>query len=374
MSKQSQKIKEMKPFTYSIKSNSQLALREKNEKFLKGKHPEKEFESIGEESTVQHIQESLIKRDKSAKILRDQGRREGSISKDELNKLESDLLHLRKQYLLMVDEKLKVEKENIACKTKIKILECKSEKDDEKIKTLEKRGKKFLVLEKKYEETSEKLKEISEKFKEIVEKVENDKSEKLNALNAYEDKINKLTKENLILKQELLYKDSFCEKLQTSLDELKLSYKGKYENKAVKTLSGIILSKDLNSQKFSKKAQDLSISELIESNRVLAEQNNDLNNFISLIKTLIDSQGKMSSLALTQGLSPDNEKTLKKLENLFKEIQDLHQTIETLEAKQDFFQSNTDILSFIQCQAAVIEDYLNEDLEISQINSSLFSI
>lgn len=366
----------MKPYTYSIKSNSQLALREKSEKFLNerlGKHAEKEFESIGEESSVQVIHESIIKRDKSAKTLRVQGRRESSISKEELNKLESDLYQLRKQYLIMVDEKLKVEKENIACKTKMKAFEYKSEKDDEKIKSLEKKAKKFEVLERKYGETCDKLKDISEKFKEIVEKVEADKCEKLNAVSMYEDKINRLTKENLILKQEILYKDSFCEKLQSNLEELKLSYKEKYENKAVKTLSGIILSKDPTSQRISKKSQDSSISELIDSNQKLTEQINDLQNFITLLNTLIfhNPISTWPTLIQESNSTPSHKKTL---ENLHKTIFDLHKTIESLEAKQDFFQSNQDLLSFIQCQASVLEDYLNDDLEISQINSSLFSI
>lgn len=337
---------------YSIRSHSSLGLKittKKPQKLL-----EKEFDSIGEESSAQYTQSSSIKRENSAVILRT--KRESSISKEEVSKLDSDLISLRKQYIIMIDEKLKVEKEIIVLKTKLRELEEKSSKDSEKIGVLEQKVKNSKGFKKKYLEVSDKFREVSEKLKEVVIKVEKDKSELNKEFEVYEERVNRLTKENVGLKEEVFYKEEFCEKLKRELEEIKKGGKEKCVNKAVKTLSELILSKDQNSRK-TLQTLESQLSLVSDCHNALICENKSLKS--QLLSTI------RQPLTISEQLPAS-------LYN--KTLESLQQKIEALEVKLDFFQHSQDFLRIIQCQASVIEDYLNEDLELSQINSSLFSI
>ena len=333
---------------YSVRSHSSLGLQ--LSKKMPQRIPEKEFDSIGEESSAQYTQSSSIKRENSAVILRT--KRESSISKEEVFKLDSDLTSLRKQYLIMVTEKVKVEKELIVCKTKLRGLQEQSLKDSEKLGVLEQKVKNNKGLKKKYLGVSDRFKEVSEKLKEVVAKVEKERSEWGKEFKVHEDRVNRLMKENVGLKQEVFYKEEFCEKLQRELEEIKEGGKEKCVNRAVKTLSELILSKDQNSRK-TLQSLESELNLLNDSHKALASENKSLKSQIQLLSTVQHPTPP----------SPNN-----------KTLESLSQKIETLEAKLDFHKHSQDFLNLIQCQASVIEDLLNQPLKTSPLTSPLLSI
>ena len=74
--------------------------------------------------------------------------------------------------------------------------------------------------------------------------------------------------------------------------------------------------------------------------------------------------------SLPHNSAAGNDAEIKELQRV---IASLESKIEQLEIKLSLTQDTKDFLNYMQCQSAIIEDYLNEDSEISQINSSIFS-
>ena len=343
--------------------------------------PEKEYESIGEESSIQSIQPSSLKRDKSAECF-SQFRRISSVSRDEMNQLELDLKNLRKDYLAMLEGKMKIEKEVLTYKAKIKFLEEKVALDSDKIDSLENLVKKTEILEKKYAEISEKLKDSNRELRIVNDGYEGFKVESSQAKQVLEERLNRLNREVVSMKQDLLYKDEYIEKLQLEYDRLQKICKSEYENKAVKTLSSIILSKDKASEsaiKLKTLEKDLEASKA--ECRALREKTKELNDFIIFLSGIQkDSSTKKTEefeLCSSLNLSKSSSESCTKVplsDSKDQMISILKQKVETLKMKLDITKDSKHFLSFLQCQASVIEDYLNEDDEVSQINSSLFSI
>lgn len=343
--------------------------------------PEKEYESIGEESSIQSIQPTNLKRDKSAECF-SQFRRISSVSRDEMNQLELDLKNLRKDYLAMLEGKMKIEKEVLTYKAKIKFLEEKIALDSDKIDSLENLVKKTEILEKKYADLSEKLKDSNRELKFVNEGYENFKAESSQVKQVLEERINRLNREIVCMKQDLLYKDEYIEKLQLEYDKLQKICKSEYENKAVKTLSSIILSKDKAGESAIRlKTLEKDLEGMKVECQGLRDKNKELNDFINFLSGI----QKDSSVKKTEefeacsslNLSKSSSESCQKITadgNKDQIIFVLKQKIETLKLKLDLTKDSKCFLSFLQCQASVIEDYLNEDDEVSQINSSLFSI
>ena len=82
---------------------------------------EKENENIAEEATIQYIQSPIVKRDASAvcvKSLKFPQNSLANLQKEKIRSLELDLESTRQRFLVMLEEKLNIEKELILCKNK----------------------------------------------------------------------------------------------------------------------------------------------------------------------------------------------------------------------------------------------------------------
>ena len=212
--------------------------------FRKAKIVEKEYESIAEEASVQSIQSPVVKRDQSVDSAKIQKSKISKNYKERIFCLENDLLNVRNEYLRILEEKLKLEKDLVFAHCKIKTLEKNNNLNAEKIAELQRKIDNFLEKEVKHQETTAKVEELTRILAEISEKSEKDHKESLKYQIMCEEKIEQLKRNSVVYKTELSYKDDYCETLKQQIEALKSLSKDHYENKAVKNLSYIILSKD----------------------------------------------------------------------------------------------------------------------------------
>lgn len=358
---------------------------------------EKEFESIAEEPSIQKIQSPVVKRDKSVDIKINEYDINNNY-KNRISQLEFDLANIRKEYLRITDQKIKIEKELAAIKKKNKYLEEQLKEDYTKINSYETIIKKYKKLEKQFSDSNQIISDLNKKLKETHEKVNLENQEKIKIQEMLEDIIESIKKENLIYKTELVYKDEYCESLKQDIEALKSLSKDHYQNKAVKNLSYIILSKDsgksfdpfIKLKELEKDYDSLSaehniylakyqkLIEWIKSLiRMIKVHNYDgAQSYINKIEIFSDFNALCNSKPSTDSSTPVCEGNESEIKELNHTISTLKETIESLEIKLELYTQSSgqkDFLSYMVCQAAIIEDYLNEDIEISQINSSMFS-
>jgi hypothetical protein len=233
-------------------------------------------------------------------------------------------------------------------------------------------------------EISEKLKDSTSQVKKLLENNESLRVDAERMAEEYEEKLVLLSQESAVLKQEQQYKDQYIEKLLEEIESLKKDFKEKSDNQAVKTLSSIILSKDKPSEN-SLKIRNLQkeLESLKENHDLAQRKNKELREFIDFLTGFIKSEDYSKVGVLVNecdfgsslNISKSSWNSGKKMENEQEKLNfELQGKIETLEMKLDVVKNSKDFIAFLQCQASVIEDYLNEDAEVSQINSSLFSI
>lgn len=350
----------------------------------KSKVLEKEFDTIGEEATVQSIQSPVLKRDKSADHARtfaEYPEKVLEMYKGRISQLEFDLANIRGEFLRLIEEKVKLEKELMENKKKNRDLM-------EKNSQFEEVKKNCHVAEGKYKESREKVVVLNRKLSELYEKTQLDYEESNKIQRGYEDRIQKLIKENVVYKSELHFRDEFCGKLHQEIADLKSMPKDHYEKAAVKNLSYIILSKEGKTDLDPKaKLKELEIEfekvkhenfenilkrkELEEWMRFVCTQVKSRN--FSVVSEFIEGKSLLSekSFAGSSKNSIDSQEITEI--NQHPRVKELEKLIETLEIKLELQHTTSEFINYMQCQAVIIENYLNEDTEVSLINSSMFS-
>ena len=355
---------------------------------------EKEFESIAEEALVQVIQSPIVKRDKSADHVNDfypNKDRASMIYRERISQLEQDLANLRKDYIKILDEKVKIEKDIIEFRRKNKQLEENKASDAEKISILEDIDKKYHIQEPKYLEATNKIVELNKKLVDLVDKIAKDNEENVKKSKIYEERIQRLIKENVTYKNELNYRDEYCMGLKQEINQLKLLPKDHFEKSAAKALSRDKTKIDNTKEKWNE-IEKQNISKAYEEcdtkyknlkfwtqclcNLIKSQQFTEASLFVQEInhekdEALLVIHSKSSTeTSLPHNSAAGNDAEIKELQRV---IASLESKIEQLEIKLSLTQDTKDFLNYMQCQSAIIEDYLNEDSEISQINSSIFS-
>ncbi|OMJ82152.1 hypothetical protein SteCoe_17228 [Stentor coeruleus] len=361
---------------------------------------EKEYESIAEEAAIQNIQSPIVRRDKSVDCLKDTfttGNSYAVLYKQKIIQLETDLDRVRQEYLRILEDKVLIEKEVICYKQRVRVLEEKMCVDELKANSVDDLNNQLKMQKSKCENLTKKHEEATKKFNDLCKIVEVERDNLDKVQKTYEDRIFKLNKDNIALKTEMSFKDQFCEKLQEELNHMKSLSKTHYENKTVKALSYIILSKDTKKPidpTVKLKELESEYEKLVNDYNILLSKYKAYKKFTNSLINLIKAKNHQEALEFIELANPENnpnsvinhsksstmstspmktEGNETDVNNLLNIISGLEQKVESLKIKLEVGHSEKDMLAFIQCQASVIEDYLNEDSEISQINSSLFS-
>lgn len=407
MNKDKYSMKPMPSRGYYVgRSNSHLAftsiaLRNPIEKPVKESlGHDKEYESIAEEAAVQNIQSPIVRRDKSVDCLKDvctTGSSYAVLYRQKIIQLETDLDRVRQEYLRILEDKVLIEKEVICYKQKVRMLEEKMCVDELKVNSVDDLNTQLTKQKSKCDDLTKKHEEVTKKLNDLCKILEAEKDNWDQVQKTYEDRISKLNKDNIALKTEMSFKDQFCEKLQEELTHMKSLSKTHYENKTVKALSYIILSKDTKKPidpTVKLKELESEYEKLVNDYNILLSKYKAYKKFTNSLISLIKNKNHQEALEFIDVANPENnpnsainhsksstmstspmktEGNETEVNNLLNVIAGLEQKIESLKIKLEVGHSEKDMLTFIQCQASVIEDYLNEDSEISQINSSLFS-
>ena len=360
---------------------------------------EKEFDTIGEEASVQSIQSPVVKRDKSVDHVGNLPEYPDNVFiayRTRITQLEGDLSNVRGEYIRILDDKVKIEKELMGIKIKNREIEDIRVKDTKRICELEEIAKKYVIQENRCKELNDMVLELSGKLEEICGKAEKQYEENEIRQKQLEDRVQRLIKENIVYKSELHSRDEYCENLKREISSLKALPKDYHEKAAVKNLSYIILSKSKSESKpSSDPAVRLKDLELAYTNLQNLHESSELKSkslieWTHCIYNLIKSknflgayrfiESKSIDFSLSEILNASKSSTehsgpldYSEMESQQFRIKKLEDTIESLEIKLEISHCSTDFINYMQCQAAIIEDYLNEDTEISIINSSMFS-